>query len=456
MLALGAFAVDTAFRRLLVDQATLQIAQTADDMERVAQAAANVAFPDVSPQIVLSNRSTLDHWASSNAYVQIDDLDGEVLGKSTNLGNLIFQALPAGERSRRTILRSVGDPPGDFIVLDRMLVDTAGHPIAVAHVGQRLNIVQALIARARIILLWVTFGAIVAIVIASFIVASLVTGPIVRLTAAVAEIGSARLDLRLRWRRSDELGRLANAFDAMLDRLQSAFARERQFISDASHELRTPLTVISANARMLRRWGADDPTVRDESIDAIADESERLAAMVSGMLTLSKAESGDDVPKEPLVLERLVDAVVANSVERAAAKGTNVRAHHAEDASTIVIGEDRLLRQMIGNLVDNAIKFTDHGTIDVSVGRDGALAVIEVADSGIGLGDADTERLFDRFFRGDPSHAREIEGTGLGLAIVRSIARVHGGSVAAAVRPGGGSLFTVRLPAEPESFTGIS
>ena len=456
MLALGALAVDSAFRRLLVDQAAAQISQTAFDMERVAQADANVAFPDVAPQIELSSRSRLDYFASTNAYVQVDDLDGEVLGKSGNLGNLTFPPLPDGVRSRRTILRGVGDPPSDFIVLDQVLADTSGHPIAVAHVGQRLDIIHALIARARSVLFYVTAGAIVAIVIASFIVASLVTGPIVRLTAAVAEIGSARLDLRLRWRRRDELGRLANAFDAMLDRLQSAFARERQFISDASHELRTPLTVISANARMLRRWGADDPAVRDESIDAIADESERLAAMVSGMLTLSKAESGDDVPKEPLVLERLVDAVVAGAVERAAAKGTALRAHHADDASTIVIGEDRLLRQMIGNLVDNAIKFTEDGTIDVSVSRDGGSAVIDVADSGIGLGDADAERLFDRFFRGDPSHARAIEGTGLGLAIVRSIARVHGGSVAAAARPGAGSLFTVRLPAEPESFTGIS
>ncbi len=217
----------------------------------------------------------------------------------------------------------------------------------------------------------------------------------------------------------------------MLDRLQSAFARERQFISDASHELRTPLTVINANAQLLQRWGDRDPVVRADSIAAIAEESGRLADMVSGMLTLAKAESGDEIPKEPLVLERLVDDVVAHARERAHARGLELTAHHPAGAGTIVLGDAGLLRQLVGNLVDNALKFTAAGTVEVAVGQTDGRAVIEVADTGPGIEPEAAERLFDRFFRGDPSHARTVEGTGLGLAIVRSIARVHGGTVAA-------------------------
>jgi two-component system OmpR family sensor kinase len=239
----------------------------------------------------------------------------------------------------------------------------------------------------------------------------------------------------------------------MLDRLQSAFARERQFISDASHELRTPLTIINANAQMLQRWGDRDPEVMKTSLEAISEESGRLAGMVSGMLTLSKAEAGDAIPKEPLVLERLADDVVVHAHERAAVEGLELDVHHPEGASTIVIGDAGLLRQLIGNLVDNAIKFTPRGRVDVSVRRDGDTAVIDVADTGSGIDEGEADRLFDRFFRGDPAHAREAEGTGLGLAIVRSIARVHGGTVSAHARPEGGSVFSVRLPAEPESFT---
>ena len=112
-----------------------------------------------------------------------------------------------------------------------------------------------------------------------------------------------------------------------------------------------------------------------------------------------------------------------------------------------MLGDTPLIRQLISNLVDNALKFTPAGEIVVAVGQAGTTARVTVSDTGIGIEPATAERLFDRFFRGDPSHSRTIEGTGLGLAIVRSIARVHGGTVAAAPRPGGGSVFTVELPA---------
>jgi two-component system OmpR family sensor kinase len=406
---------------------------------------------------VLSDRATLDHWASANEYVQIDTVAAQILGKSTNLGGFTFPAWrPHGADHEYAELRVSGDRPGTMLVLNRVLLDDAGRAIVVIHVGQRLDIADQLIARARTILVGITAAAMIAILVASYFIAGSAIVPIERLTSAVAEIGSERLDRRLRWHRGDEVGRLASAFDAMLDRLQSAFARERQFISDASHELRTPLTVINANAQLLQRWGDRDPHILESSLQAIAAESGRLAGMVSAMLTLAKAEAGDAIPKEPLVMERLVDDVVAHAHERAAAKGLELESHHDPAASTIVVGDAGLLRQLVGNLVDNAIKFTQQGRVDVTLRHDNGCATIEVADTGPGIEDGSADRLFDRFFRGDPAHARATEGTGLGLAIVRSIARVHGGSVAAGTRPEGGSLFSVSLPAEPESFTGGS
>ena len=464
VLGLGAVAIDFALKSELVDQAKLNLAETAEQIERNALAAIEAStfgFPGPgsgSPPLVLSERVTLDHFASANQFIQIDTTGGQILGKSTNLGGLAFPPFvpPRGTDREYDELPVGGNRPGTMLVLNRVLIDTEGRPIAVAHVAERLDIVTQLIARARTILLLVTIAAMIAIVVASYFIAASAIDPIERLTRTVAEIGSERLDRRLRWRRRDEVGRLASAFDAMLDRLQSAFARERQFISDASHELRTPLTVINANAQMLQRWGNRDPEIRRASLEAIAEESGRLAGMVSGMLTLSKAEAGDAIPKEPVVLERLVDDVVAHAQERAAAEGLALQAHHPPDASTIVVGDAGLLRQLVGNLVDNAIKFTNEGRVDVTVRNEDGWAVVEVADTGPGIAADAADRLFDRFFRGDPSHARTVEGTGLGLAIVRSIARVHGGSVSAEVRPEGGSVFRVRIPAEPESFTGGS
>ncbi len=456
VILIGAVAIDFAFRSLLIDQARLQILQTYEQIERTAEAEASYALSDVPLVLLLSDRATLDRWAAAGQYVQIDTLDGRVLGKSSNLGSFTFSPIDPQEPPQSAhIIHHSGEPPNSMLVLDRVLTDAEHRPLAVAHVAQRLDNVDALTARARTILLFVTLGAILAIILASFAIASLAINPIVRLTGAIAEIGSDRLDLRLRWKRRDEVGRLAAAFDAMLDRLQSAFARERQFISDASHELRTPLTIINANAQLLQRWGDRDERVRHDSIAAIAEESGRLAGMLSGMLTLAKAESGDAIPKEPLVLEPLVDDVVAHERERAQAKGLELRAHH-DGTSTIVVGEAGLLRQLLNNLVDNAIKFTRAGHVDVTVRREGDRALIEVSDTGSGVESSTADHLFDRFFRGDPSHARTVEGTGLGLAIVRSIAHVHGGSVSAAARPEGGSVFTVSLPAEPESFTATS
>jgi len=461
VIVVGAVAIDFALRSVLIDQTKLNLADTADQIERSTVESTTFGFAPEGPlrlTLVLSDRALLDHWAAGNQYIQIDTTRGQILGKSSNLGGVAFPpfAPPRGTDRAFDELRIGGERPGTMLVLNRVLVDAQGRPVAVAHVGERLDIVDQLLARARTILIGITTAAMIAIVLASYFIAKSAIDPIERLTSAVAEIGSERLGRRLKWKRRDEVGKLAGAFDAMLDRLQSAFARERQFISDASHELRTPLTIINANAQMLQRWGDRDPEVTRASLEAIAEESGRLAGMVSGMLTLAKAEAGDAIPKEPLILERLVDDVVAHARERAAEKGLAIAAHHPENASTIVVADAGLLRQLLNNLVDNAIKFTETGSIDVTVRREDGQAVLEVADTGPGIDDGEADRLFDRFFRGDPSHARNVEGTGLGLAIVRSIARVHGGSVKARARPAGGSLFTVRLPAEPESFTGGS
>ncbi|HEY6236621.1 MAG TPA: HAMP domain-containing sensor histidine kinase [Candidatus Elarobacter sp.] len=459
VLAVGAVAIDFTLKSELIDQTKLNLAETSDQIERNAVEATTFGFAGPgSLTLVLSNRATLDHFAAANQYIQIDTTGGQILGKSTNLGGLAFPPFVPARGTDRAYeeLPVGGDRPGTMLVLNRVLLDAAERPIAIAHVAERLDIVAQLIARARTVLLLVTIAAMIVIVIASYFIAASAIDPIERLTRTVAEIGSERLDRRLRWKRRDEVGRLASAFDAMLDRLQSAFARERQFISDASHELRTPLTVINANAQMLQRWGDRDPEITRTSLEAIAEESGRLAGMVSGMLTLSKAEAGDAIPKEPVVLERLVDDVVAHAQDRAAAEGLALASHHRANASTIVVGDAGLLRQLVGNLVDNALKFTNEGRVDVDLRTEDGYAVVEVADTGPGIAGDTAERLFDRFFRGDPSHARAVEGTGLGLAIVRSIARVHGGSVSAEARPEGGSVFRVRLPAEPESFTGGS
>ncbi len=444
IVAIGAIAIGIAFRSLLIDQAKAGITVTADEIARIAEASNALGFYDPGTVLVtLANKEQLDHWASIAQYIQIDTPEGYPIGKSSNMGDLRLGALPPGIKKRFTFARDTDGAP--LLVLDRVL-SRAGKTIVIAHIAQRLDIIDRETRRAQTILIYAATAACLAVVIASLFIARSLVDPIVRLTGAMEEIGSEKLDRRLRWKRSDEIGRLAATFDAMLDRLQEAFARERQFISDASHEFKTPLTVINANAQLIRRWGDRDPVVRAESFDAIVDESARLAEMVSGLLTLAKADSGDQIPKEPLALNPLVADVVAHARERAAQNGLELRAELDPDGP-YVLGDAALIRQLVSNLIDNAIKFTERGAIAVTVRREPGTARITVSDTGIGIAPKTADHLFDRFFRGDASHSRTIEGTGLGLAIVRSIARVNGGTVTTAARPEGGSVFTVTLPA---------
>ena len=192
MIAVGAIAIDFALRSLLIDQAKLQLTQTAAQIEAVAREASSFPFAGDAPVTIrLSDRATLDRWASANEYVQIDNGEGQILGKSSNLGGVSFTASAADLHSsapRFTTVQIGGNRPGTMLVLNRTLTDAENRPLAIAYVGQRLDIVADLIARARTILLEITLAAMVVIAAASYFIAAWAIDPIERLTTAVAEI----------------------------------------------------------------------------------------------------------------------------------------------------------------------------------------------------------------------------------------------------------------------------
>ncbi|MBV8223181.1 MAG: HAMP domain-containing histidine kinase, partial [Candidatus Eremiobacteraeota bacterium] len=251
---------------------------------------------------------------------------------------------------------------------------------------------------------------------------------------------------RLNWTgRRDELGRLAAQFDDMLARLEAAFSRERRFISDASHELKPPLTVINANAQMLERWGDRDEHVRREGLEAIRAESAQMARVINAMLTLAKTDTGTALEVEPLDLRAVVTDVANTLRPRAAEKGLTLDARCSGD--TYVLGEPGLLRQLVVNLTENAIKFTSSGGVTISTSAQNSHARIDVSDTGSGIPADALPHIFERFYRADPAHSRSIEGTGLGLAVVRSIVRAHGGDVSVKSAIGEGTTISVTLPA---------
>lgn len=434
-------------RSILFDQAQARVDRIGGDIAAIVSRsgpllAIGEAFP-IDEQLALPGN--LDHWSSPTTYVEVDNAQAYPIGKSSNMGGVAFERRPSDARFITTY-GVESTKLGDVLVRDERLRVPGGNTLVIK-VAERLDVFNQTLRRTRNLLAIVFLVAVIAVVVASIVLASSAIKPIDELTDAIREIGSDQLYRRLGWReRTDEVGRLAATFDEMLARLEEAFARERQFISDASHELKTPLTVIHANAQMLERWGDRDPEVRSESLRAIIEESAGLARIVNGMLTLAKAESGDDLPREPVEVTTVVREAVKTASPRAQEKGLalNVVAPAAE--RPMVLGDPSLLRQLFSNLIENAIKFTERGSIEVRVQSSGRHVVVEVTDTGVGIEDDVLLRVFDRFYRTDKSRSRAVEGTGLGLAIVRSIARVHKGTVEASRRPGGGTTFRVVLP----------
>jgi two-component system, OmpR family, sensor kinase len=254
-----------------------------------------------------------------------------------------------------------------------------------------------------------------------------------------------------------EVGRVARAFNVMLERIQGAFAqrdrteadlraseeRMRRFVADASHELRTPLAAVTAYAELFDRGAADRPDDLRRVMHGIQAESGRMGHLVEDLLLLAHLDEGRPLQMEPIDLV----AVAADAVTTARTVGPQWPVV-LEATQPVEIRADALrIRQVLDNLLGNVRVHCAPGTTArVRVSDEGAAAVVEVSDDGPGLSDADVRRIFERFFRADPSRSRQHGGAGLGLAIVDAIVRAHGGTVSVASDEGGGARFTVRLP----------
>ena len=235
----------------------------------------------------------------------------------------------------------------------------------------------------------------------------------------------------------------------MLDRLRRSFDRERRFVADASHELRTPVAVIKAELEAALRAGGHDPQVR-EALVASLEECDHLAQMAEDLLTVARTSEGElPVRPEELDVRELLDGVAARFGDRAGQRGRAISVDPGDGPS--VYADALRLRQALGNLVDNALRY-GRGEVALRAQRVGAGIELAVSDEGDGFAADFAERAFERFARGEP--ARNREGTGLGLSIVRTIAEAHGGR--AEVVPGAGGMVRIWLPDGPATASGPS
>jgi len=343
-----------------------------------------------------------------------------------------FATVASGGRRYRIVTRKIpGIPPQKAYSLQ------AAHSLD-AMEGELGTAIERFLIALPILLALATVG--------GLFLAATALGPVERLTRVAGSVSGDRLALRSRYDGpDDEIGRLARSFDAMLDRLEASFAREKRFTADASHELRTPLTALKGGIQVIlsRPRGAEEYAA---ALNSMKGEVDRLVELAADLLLLARAGATASVPDEGGIdLCLLLDLCAEGMSQRASERGLPLRRDFGSGLP--VAGSRDHLARLFMNLIENAVKYADEGgSVSVRASREGNRALVRIANSGPGISAADLEHVFEPFFRGDAARSRRTGGSGLGLAIAREIAEAHGGNLSLRSTEGVETVATVVLP----------
>ena len=396
----------------------------------------------------------LDVFSTPAVYIQVIRGDGSVARQSQNLGK---QRLPldadllAINLRNQSALKTLVLENGGRLRMVSVPISVREEVVGAVQVGQPLIDIDATLQRVLVLLMG---GIIVTIVVAGgvgLLMSWLALQPIDRITQTAGQIARAQ-DLGRRLpvpATDDEVGRLVSTFNAMLERLDRLFQAQQRLGADVSHELRTPLTTIRGNVDLLRRGADDDPAERDAALDAIEGEVSHMNRLVADLLLLAQAESGMQLEKQPVELDTLIlevyrQAQLMSATQFSPGEGVTIRLGHEDQA--IVEGDPDRLKQLLLNLIDNALKYTPPGgTVTLSLYRDPEWVRVSVEDTGVGIPPDVLPHIFDRFYR---AQREGRKGVGLGLSIARWIAEAHGGRLSVESEVGQGATFTLWLPTE--------
>ena len=312
-------------------------------------------------------------------------------------------------------------------------------------VGRPTSEIEDVLGTFRRILAASGLGALALGGIGGLFLASRALKPVDRITRTAQQIGESDLSRRISVHSDDELGRLASTLNRMIERLEVAFNRQREFTADASHELRTPLAVIQAESTLALSKERQEAEYR-KSLESISQEAAYMSAVIGKLLFLARSDAG----KESLSLERvnlreLLAEVSSEAEVLARGKALQFRLGPLDDLT--VKGDRAKLRQLFLSIFDNAVRYTPSGgSISGSVVRRMENAVIAISDTGIGIPPEHLPHIFERFYRVDKARSRADGGVGIGLAIAKYIAEGHGGKIEVESQIGKGSTFCVVLP----------
>ena len=353
-------------------------------------------------------------------------------------GGALFTAFGAGDRSRRYRVLATRLEGSEYTLIVAIPLTEMAQTLG------RLIVVEVI----------VTLGVLVALAVLAWYLVRRELRPLEDMATTAGAIAEGDLGRRIEHTEpGTEVGRLGVALNAMLAQIERSFERRKQseeklrrFLAQASHELRTPLVSIRGYAELFRRGAKERPEDLELAMRRIEQEATRMGVLVDELLQVARRDEERPLERVPVDLAQIAGDAVADA--RLVAPERTIEL--AAPSEVVVAGDEAGLRQLVANLVVNALQHSgDEASITVSVGRDGETALLEVADDGVGMSAEDAERVFEPFYRTEQSRAEGQGSTGLGLSIVSAIAGAHGGEVGVTTAPGEGTRFTVTLPMTP-------
>ena len=387
--------------------------------------------------------AVLPEFGEARGYVQLVRTDGEVLVPPRQ--NV---KLPVGD----DVLDVAGQRGAAFwddVTVEGMhlrVLTFAYGPDAAIQVARPLTEVEQSLNRIGVFLILVALGGILAAGVLGLLVARAALSPVRRLTSTVERVTETQdLSERIDVDGKDELSRLAASFNTMLGALEESTRAQRQLVADASHELRTPLTSVRTNIEVLAGDRTLPPEDRRRLLSDVVEQLGEMTTLISELIELARSEQHTAAPEDVRL-----DVLVADVVERARRNRPEV-SYSVTLEPTTVQGVPATIERAVGNLLDNAAKWSQPGeSVEVEL-RGGQLVV---RDHGPGIPEEDLPYVFDRFYRARA--ARGMPGSGLGLAIVRQVAESHGGDVVAERAEGGGTRMVLTLGAEQPVAAGVT
>jgi signal transduction histidine kinase len=424
------------------------LSEVRSDVRQRATSVALAAAPAPGRQAMRLPR--MDVFHAPDTYIQVRAPDGHILASSGNLGNRALPLIESAIRSHQVVEAHLGGVP--LFVCARPVL-AQGRVLGYVVVARTPRTIYQSLNRLRQLLYP---GAAIAVLCAGIIVWLLVWGslhPLARLdrtTAAIAATGDHTRRVP-EPRLPDEIGRLSRTINGMLASLDEAHRQvqglselQRRFLADVSHELRRPLTIMLSSLDVMKKVGATDPDFEERTLADMRLEADRMARMVTQLLTLARTDANTTVTRSPVLLADVLEEACQQGLPPDREKPVLCTDLERLDG-VVVRGNSDYLKQLFIILLDNAFKYTpQNGMVEVIAKPKGRQVEVTVADTGTGIAPHDLDHIFERFYRADTT--RHLPGMGLGLAIARHIVEQHEGAIRVESAPGRGSRFTVSLP----------